>query len=223
MKTGNREFSIELSKWVFNEKSVIKSTLIEHSLSDSTNIVNSEIYKVKDNLTYSIFISEWNGENWIPFEVPSNDKIQLEFTMLDPYHRLNLSKGHTTGVSQEYKTSFIVPDQHGIFTFYTNYKRSGLSFIEEKRVVTIRHLANDEYTRSWDISNSWVYLTGSIVVIIGWFIFTILFLFTEDTKVKQTTKKEESFTPSVVEQPKETIIIEEKKTVKITKTRKSKK
>ncbi|ODV97714.1 hypothetical protein PACTADRAFT_47580 [Pachysolen tannophilus NRRL Y-2460] len=163
----------DIIDWCFQAKGVIKSTFVEHYHSNDKS--NQEIYKITDDVVYDIGITEWNGEEWVPYIA---DDVQVELRMLDPYYRITLQPKSEINESQVYTTgSFKLPDQHGMFTFYTNYKRSGLSYIEDRKVVTVRHLANDEYQRSWEITNSWVYVASNVTVVVSWFIFVILFLF----------------------------------------------
>ncbi|SCW03466.1 LAFE_0G11056g1_1 [Lachancea fermentati] len=169
----NGEFVQELAKWTFREKAVIKSTGFKHKHIDGTSY-DELPYKVKDSITYEIGFSEWNGKTWIPFNASD---IQFELKMIDPYYRLKLLPVRKSEEAQYYSTgNFMLPDHHGVFTFLTEYQRSGLSFVTEKDVKSIRHLANDEYPRSWDITNSWVYLTSICSVIMAWILFVILYI-----------------------------------------------
>lgn len=43
---------------------------------------------------YQVEISEYSNDRLIPFIPAANDNIQLEFSMLSPFHRLNLSPYH---------------------------------------------------------------------------------------------------------------------------------
>jgi oligosaccharyltransferase complex subunit beta len=138
--------------------------------------------------TYEIELSEWAGDKWVPFTVPENDSLQLEYTMLDPYYRLSLTPTTVTAETTVYATSFKAPDQHGIFAFKVNYKRPFVSYIEEKHSVTLRHYAHNEYTRSWDISAAWVWIAGIAVTIGAWIVFCALWLYSAptETSVKKT-------------------------------------
>ena len=67
--------------------------------------------------------------------------------MLDPYQRLNLKPlGPVSAISNSteldtyaYFVNFTVPDHHGMFTFELT-TRDLLSYLVDKRVVTVRHL-----------------------------------------------------------------------------------
>ncbi|CUS21944.1 LAQU0S04e04434g1_1 [Lachancea quebecensis] len=183
---NNGRFVEQLTKWAFAEKAVIKSVGSSHQHIGGAGYLESP-YKVKDSVVYDIGLSEWDGSSWSPFTA---DDIQFELKMIDPYYRITLLPSETSNEAQYYTTgNFSLPDHHGIFTFLVDYKRAGLSFITEKDVRAIRHLANDEYLRSWDITNSWVYLTSIYSVITVWVLFVGLYLSLRKPKTVETEKK----------------------------------
>lgn len=155
----------ELSKWVFQEKGVLRISDVEHTNSAAET---HQHYKINEPVRYCLSVEEWDGA-WKPHKARD---IQLEFVMLDPYYRLNL-KEISPG---RYCRHFNMPDQYGMFTFAVNYLRTGFSFITDRRVVTVRHTANNEWPRSWEITNSWVYVTGAFTVVIAWLIFVCMYL-----------------------------------------------
>ncbi|AET39527.1 dolichyl-diphosphooligosaccharide-protein glycotransferase Ecym_4488 [Eremothecium cymbalariae DBVPG len=162
---SNGLFIEDLIKWNFREKAVIKSVGFSHSHSNGISY-DEHPYKVRDSIVYEVGFSEWNGSDWVPF---ITDDVQFELRMIDPYYRLTLNASRQTKDIQYYTTGeFKLPDHHGVFTFLTDYRRSGLSYVTEKDVKAIRHLANDEYPRSYKITNAWVYLSS---------IFSVIFLF----------------------------------------------
>lgn len=169
---SNGHFVEELTKWTFREKSVIKSSGAVHKHVDGSNYDKAP-YKVKDDVVYEIGLSIWDGQEWQPFVT---DDVQFELRLVDPYYRITLAPTDKDNSSQFYSTGeFTLPDHHGIFTFLTDYRRSGLSFICERDVKAIRHLANDEYPRSYEITNAWIYLTSIFSVILAFLVFIILF------------------------------------------------
>ena len=112
--------------------------------------------------------------------------------MLDPYYRLNLAPTSETQNSTTYSVSFTLPDQHGIFAFRTNYKRPYLTYIDQKIQVTLRHFAHDEWTRSYAISASWVWLSGLVATVVAWLAFVALWLYSappQSTKAKEKKKQ----------------------------------
>lgn len=186
----------DLLKWTFQERNVLKLQFVQHYKNENPEFVDNKLYRIKDQVIYTVGVSEFSNDKWIPYEIKDeDDTLQLAFKMLDPYQRVNLQPlgpgsskedGDLTEDTYIYYANFTVPDQHGIFTFELDYKRSGLSYIVDKRVVTVRHLANDEYKRSWDIPNSWLYVASAALVVLGWFLFVVNFLYVGNTN---TTKK----------------------------------
>ncbi|TAQ86221.1 hypothetical protein B7494_g5459 [Chlorociboria aeruginascens] len=189
-KTSNQEFAKEVTGWTFNEIGVLKVGKIEHYLNEGgvqSNITNPKIYRVKNDVTYNIELSEYFWDKWVPFTPPPRDSLQLEFSMLSPFHRLVLAPLTRTASSTIYTTSFKLPDQHGIFNFKVNYKRPFLSNIEEKNTVTVRHFAHDEWPRSWVISGAWPWIAGIGVTITGWVAFVALWLWSKPVPLRLTT------------------------------------
>jgi oligosaccharyltransferase complex subunit beta len=108
--------------------------------------------------------------------------VQLEFSMLSPFHRLPLTPISQTANSTLFSTSFTTPDQHGIFNFRVNYKRPYLTTVDEKREVTVRHFAHDEWPRSWSISAAWVWIAGIWMTVAGWVAFVAVWLWSEPAR-----------------------------------------
>jgi oligosaccharyltransferase complex subunit beta len=113
---------------------------------------------------------------------PTGDAVQLEFSMLSPFHRLALSPSISTDSSAIFSTTFKLPDQHGIFNFLVEYRRPFLSNINEKTTVTVRHFAHDEWPRSWVISAAWPWMSGIAVTVVGWVAFVALWLWSAPPK-----------------------------------------
>jgi oligosaccharyltransferase complex subunit beta len=204
-KTANRAFAQKLSAWTFKEAGVLKAGPITHFLNEgsqknaantSTGVslagveVNPGIYRIKNDVHYSIEMSEWTGNHWQPFTPASGDDLQLEFSMLSPFHRLNLIPSSTTANSTVFTQSFKLPDQHGIYNFFVEYRRPFLTNIEEKRTVTVRHFAHDEYPRSYVISGAWPWISGIWVTIAGWLGFVALWMYSRPSQPKADIKVE---------------------------------
>nr|AEH41495.1 oligosaccharyl transferase subunit beta [Endocarpon pusillum] len=191
-KTVNREFAKQLSAWTFKETGLLKVGNVDHyeisglsrkgGNASQVGYLNPAIYRIKNEVAFSIEISEYELDHYIPFTVPPGDALQLEFTMLSPYQRLPLLPTTQTPNSTIFSTSFTVPDQHGIFTFKVNYKRPFLSYLEEKRTVTVRHFAHDEWPRSWAITGGWPWIAGLWSVVTAFLAFVALWLYSEPPK-----------------------------------------
>ncbi|ODV58848.1 dolichyl-diphosphooligosaccharide-protein glycotransferase [Ascoidea rubescens DSM 1968] len=81
-----------------------------------------------------------------------------------------------------------LPDQHGIFKFKINYERKGLTFLKHEHSSIVRNLASEEFSKSWEISNSRVYLTSIFSLLFVWLIFTNLVLYSIKDKFLKTKK-----------------------------------
>merc|ERR1711976_261162 len=126
---GNEKFCIELSKWALGEKSVLRVFGVRHHRvdgSEAEHLLNNKqkpdlpfslysepeiakqslVYRIKDDIVYSIIIEEYYDNEWHPYVA---DDVQLEFVMLDPYIRTFLE----TDGSGKFSTHLVVPDQHG--------------------------------------------------------------------------------------------------------------
>ncbi|KAK5962857.1 dolichyl-diphosphooligosaccharide-protein glycotransferase PWA37_005309 [Arxiozyma heterogenica] len=183
----NKNLVENLVNWNFNAKSVIKTLKSRHYHANTKLTYDELNYKINDVIRYEIDITEWDGSQWIPFTA---EDIQFELRQVDPYYRINLTRildnETNNNTFARYTTNnFKLPNRHGMFKFLTEYKRNGLSTIKDEDIKAIRHLAYDEYPRSWEITNSWVYLTANIVVISLFITFVILFL----TNTNVTTVK----------------------------------
>lgn len=130
---------------------------------------------------YSISISEYDWDKWVPFTVPAGDALQLEFSMLSPFHRIDLLPLSQTADAAVFGTSFTLPDQHGIFNFKVNYKRPFTTYLEEKRTVSVRHMAHDEWPRSYVISGAWPWLSGIAATATGFVAFCAVWMYSKPT------------------------------------------
>jgi len=199
-KTGNKEFIRKLSAWTFMELGVLRVGEIRHYLnegaqkgaSNRTDVekldIDPTIYRIKNDVHYSVEVSEWSNTAWIPFTTPAGDDLQLEFSMLSPFHRLNLKPSSSNGVSTTYTAEFKLPDQHGIFNFFVEYRRPFYTNVEEKRTVTVRHFAHDEWPRSFVISGAYPWIGGIWVTIAGWVAFVALWLYSAPSQPKRDLK-----------------------------------
>ncbi|TDZ61738.1 Dolichyl-diphosphooligosaccharide--protein glycosyltransferase subunit wbp1 [Colletotrichum trifolii] len=189
VKTWNREFAKRVAGWTFHELGVLRVNNIEHHLNEAANDTNPEIYRVKNEVTYSISVSEYSWDKWTPFTVPEDDDFQLEFSMLSPFHRLKLSPKASSADESTYAVSFVLPDQHGIFNFKINYKRPYLTNVEEKNTVSVRHMAHDEWPRSYVISAAWPWISGIAATVTGFVLFSALWMYSAPTPAAGQAKK----------------------------------
>ncbi|KAI4166624.1 MAG: hypothetical protein LQ343_007897 [Gyalolechia ehrenbergii] len=155
LRSSNREFAKCLSAWTFMETGVLKVGRVEHHLSSvpesgSSNdsaaqldSLNPKIYRIKNDVTFNIELSEYLFDHVAPFAPSLEDAVQLEFNMLSPFHRLDLQPVSKTVNSTIFSTNFRLPDQHGIFAFRVNYKRPFLTNIDVKPGLTMPSSCKD--------------------------------------------------------------------------------
>lgn len=106
--------------------------------------------------------------------------------MLSPFHRLNLQVIDTSTDAAVYGTSFTLPDQHGIFNFRVNYKRPLLTTVDEKTTVTVRHIAHDEWPRSFVISGAWPWISGIGATVTGFVSFCAIWMYSRPAPAKKS-------------------------------------
>lgn len=188
---GNELFCEELSKWVFRESGILRFRDIVHHKTDG-NLPdfllqekkkpelpktlypdpelarNSLVYRIKDEIFFSMIVEQYINNNWTPFS--AND-MQLELVMLDPYVRKNMTSDPITG---KFETIILAPDSYGIFKFRVIYRRIGYSVIHSETQVSIRPFKHDEYERF--IISAYPYYFSSFSALIVFFIFNFVFL-----------------------------------------------
>ncbi|KYK58967.1 hypothetical protein DCS_00094 [Drechmeria coniospora] len=184
VKTENREFGKRLSGWTFQEIGVLRVNGVEHRLVGDSEL-NPQIYRVKTDVSYSISLSEYVWDKWVPYVLPADDSLQLEFSMLSPFHRLNLVPSVTQSGATNFSRDFTLPDQHGIFNFMVNYKRPFLTYIEDKKTVSVRHMAHDEFPRSYVISGAMPWLSGIAATATGFVCFAAVWMYSSPPAVEK--------------------------------------
>lgn len=177
-KSGNEQFCKQLVRWTFNEKGILRVKNVEHHLVGETQ--PPSVYRIKDEIDYSIEIEEWKGKKWVPYNA---DDIQLEFIRLDPYVRLTL-KSNGSG---KFSTRFNIPDIYGIFTFKVEYSRKGYSHLDSIVRVPVRPFRHNEYERF--IEAAYPYYASALSMIVGLFVFSWFFLYHREKNTTATLQK----------------------------------
>lgn len=132
---------------------------------------NSLVYRIKDEIVYSMIVEELIDGIWKPFKA---DDMQMEFVMLDPYIR----KTMITNGDGLFVAKFVSPDNYGVFKFRVFYRRPGYSVLHAETQVSIRPFKHNEYERF--ISSAFPYYSSAISAVIGFFVLTVSFLFSTD-------------------------------------------
>ncbi|XP_041015786.1 dolichyl-diphosphooligosaccharide--protein glycosyltransferase 48 kDa subunit [Juglans microcarpa x Juglans regia] len=165
-KSGNEQFLTELSKWVFHERGHLKAMNVQHHKAGEAN--EPAMYRINDDLEYSVEIYEWSGRSWEPFVA---DDVQVQFYMMSPYVLKTLStdkKGH-------YFTAFKVPDVYGVFQFKLEYQRLGYTSLSLSKQIPVRPYRHNEYERF--IPAAYPYYGAAFSMMAGFFMFTAVHLY----------------------------------------------
>ncbi|KAI3462517.1 hypothetical protein Pfo_019180 [Paulownia fortunei] len=165
-KSGNEQFITELSKWIFHERGHLKAVNVKHYKVGETE--EPPIYRINDDLEFSVEIFEWSGSSWVPYV--AND-IQVQFYMMSPYILKTLS----TNQKGLYHTSFKVPDVYGVFQFKVEYQRLGYTSLSLSKQIPVRPFRHNEYERF--ITTAFPYYGASFSTMAGFFIFSIIYLY----------------------------------------------
>jgi len=171
--SGNRQLSLDLAKWTFQARGLLKLDNEKHVVAATNE--TPDIYRIKQDIVFSVDIKEWNGKEWIPF-VADDESVMLEFIMLDPYIRTYL-KGDKAG---HFESRFKTPDVYGIFTFKLSGRKMGYSSIESISRVSVRPFRHDEYERY--LLPAYPYYAGAFSMIGGFVLFSLVFLCVGETK-----------------------------------------
>ncbi|XP_050263032.1 dolichyl-diphosphooligosaccharide--protein glycosyltransferase 48 kDa subunit [Quercus robur] len=167
-KSGNEQFLTELSKWVFHERGHLKAMNVRHHKAGEAD--EPTIYRVNDDLEYSVEIYEWSGASWEPYVA---DDVQVQFYMMSPYVLKNLS----TDKKGSYFTAFKVPDVYGVFQFKVEYQRLGYTSLSLSKQIPVRPFKHNEYERF--IPAAYPYYGAAFSMMTGFFIFTAVHLYSK--------------------------------------------
>ncbi len=194
---GNQLFCNELTKWTFRETGVLRFRDITHHRTDGVppDVIlhekvrpdlpvsmypdpeltrNSLVYRIKDEIVYSMIVEQFTEGRWVPYAA---DDMQLEFVMLDPYVRTTMTSDPATGL---FKAIFTAPDSYGIFKFRVQYRRPGYSVLHAETKASVRPFKHDEYERF--IFSAYPYYASAISATVALFVFSVAFLFSSDKK-----------------------------------------
>lgn len=164
-QSGNAELLNALTAWAFLERGVLRWTNARHHKAGES--APSAVYRVLDDVSFSIVLEQWTGTEWKPFLA---DDVQLEFQMLDPYVRLTM-KHDAAG---RYSVDFKVPDVYGIFQFKVTYRRKGFTALAYAEQVTVRPFRHNEFERF--IVQAYPYYASSFAMMGLFFVFSLVFL-----------------------------------------------
>lgn len=193
---GNEQFCDDLASWTFGQMGVLRFRDVTHHMSDGTppDVIlhekhrpndlptslypdpeitrNSLVYRIKDELVFSMVVEEYQRGQWVPFAAKD---MQLEFVMLDPHVRTTMVNDADTGT---FVATFVAPDNYGIFKFRVLYRRAGYSIIHAEYPVSVRPFKHNEYDRY--LFTALPYYTSSFSAMLAFFVFSFFYLFSKD-------------------------------------------
>jgi oligosaccharyltransferase complex subunit beta len=123
----NGKVTNEFLDWVFQMKSKLRVRDAVHHRQGEVR--QHGIYRIKDDMVYSLGIDEFKGGEWVGF---NGGDVQFSTQMLDDYVRLDM-----TGNDGFYFVNFTLPDVYGVFTFKVTYWRYGLTFLDSSDIVQV--------------------------------------------------------------------------------------
>ena len=65
-KSGNEEFLVELTKWAFHQRSVLRASNLRHHYPNETD--QPDRYRITDELVFEIDIHEFRDGQWQPYK-----------------------------------------------------------------------------------------------------------------------------------------------------------
>lgn len=156
----------QISTWVFHERGHLKAVNVRHHRVVETD--EPSIYRINDELEYSVEIYEWSGKSWEPYVA---DDVQVQFYMMSPY----ILKTMSTDKKGVYYTTFKVPDVYGVFQFKVEYNRLGYTSLSLSKQIPVRPFRHNEYERF--ITAAFPYYGASFSMMAGFFIFSLVYLY----------------------------------------------
>lgn len=169
---NNNKVCVELSKWAFQEKSVLRYSGITHYKAGSKKekgYLEGE-YTINDDLVFSIDIEEFKGGSW---QAHKSSKAYVEFVMLEPKIRKYLEFKNGSSL-----THFRAPDIHGVYQFKVFLNDPGYSWIESATKVTVRPYKHNQFERF--LPCAYPYYASVFASMSGFVVFSFYFLYNKN-------------------------------------------
>lgn len=163
---ANREFCTAITEWAFHERGVLRTSNLRHHRVGEAD--QPAAYRVSDQLEFSLVIEELVSGTWQPYQATD---VQVEFVMLDPYVRTNLSPD----ANGTFSTVIHVPDVYGVFKFRVIYNRSGYSSIGLEEQIPVRPFRHNEYERF--IVSAYPYYASVLSLMVAFVLLDVLYLY----------------------------------------------
>lgn len=180
----NYKLCTELVEWNLQERGVLRVDNVRHNkLGDKRGGSNPENYKRQVDIEYFVDIHQKMNGEWVPYVA---DDVQFQFTMLDPYYQVAMTQPDKSKATYTYQLK--TPWRLGIFKFIVDYKRYGLTYIDNRMEVSVIQLRHDEFPR-YEVTG-YPYYTNVFVMMLASFIFVNYFAFGDYSKVDGVKAKQ---------------------------------
>ncbi|XP_039259028.1 dolichyl-diphosphooligosaccharide--protein glycosyltransferase 48 kDa subunit-like [Styela clava] len=179
VRSGNQVLVESLSRWVFQERGVLRARDVIHHKHGEKEAPAS--YTITDMVHYSIIIEELQQDGtWRPYK---GTDVQMEFVRIDPFVRIVLKGDPKTG---RFSADFKLPDVYGVFQFKVDYTRLGWTFLSSSTQVSVRPLQHTQYERF--IWSAFPYYASAFSMMIGVVLFSFVFLYHKSDGGKKKTE-----------------------------------
>eukprot|EP01023_Acetabularia_acetabulum_P058844 TRINITY_DN7002_c0_g1_i5.p1 TRINITY_DN7002_c0_g1~~TRINITY_DN7002_c0_g1_i5.p1 ORF type:complete len:447 (-),score=52.58 TRINITY_DN7002_c0_g1_i5:584-1924(-) len=171
--TGNAQFCVGVSEWVFKERGVLEISSLRHSLVNSSEPA-PESYTVTDIVQVAVDIQEVRRNEKLPYK---SDSVQIEYVMLHPYVRATMDHDN----KGTYSAILTVPDVYGAFKFVIEHRALGYTYITLVQHQSVRPYRHDQFERF--IVAAYPYYASTIAMMLAFFILSIFFLYHREDKI----------------------------------------
>lgn len=178
-KSGNQDVVNAITNWVFGATGRLRVTSVAHHKKGEQK--PPQAYTITEPVVYQIKIETLENGQWVPFKA---DDVQLEFVRIDPFVRTTLQMVKP-GV---YEAHFKIPDVYGVYQFKVDYNRVGFAQLYSTTQVSVRPLQHTQYERF--IPSAFPYYVSSFSMMIGLWLFSVVYLHYKDTPVKGSAVEE---------------------------------
>ncbi len=174
--SGNRDAAISLTKWVFKEVGMLRSSNVSHYLVNEGRGNTPAGYTIEDVVRYEIALEEFVNGKWVPFR---GEYVQLAFVLIDPYVCTFMKFSNNV-----HYVEFKLPDVYGVFQFKVDFQSIGYTHLYSATQVSVRPYEHTQYERF--IPSAYPYYASAFSMMLGLFFFAIVFIhYKEDVKTKK--------------------------------------
>lgn len=183
----NQIVTDSLLTWLTKRSGVLRVKSLRHGLLSNYNnqLLNFEAeqekatYTIGDELLVQAVVEELQPDGkWTSYK---GKDVQVELRRVDPYVRVTL-QARADGRSS---AQLQLPDVCGVYTLVLKHKRIGNTYLSTQQQFSVRPLEHTQYERF--IASATPYYASAFSMMIGVFLFSIVFLYHRTPSTKQKT------------------------------------